>query len=448
MNPIKIHIVSLGCPKNLVDSEVMTAGLVKAGYEMTPHEDEAEVILLNTCAFILPAKEESIAEILRLAALKQTGACRYLVVTGCLPQRYKDDLAKDLPEVDLFLGTGDAGRMAVHLKKLLRARTMAHRAIADPEFLMTAAHDRLLATPAHTAYLKIAEGCSNRCTYCIIPTVRGPFRSRRPADILKEAAMLADRGVKELILIAQDTTAYGSDLKGRPSLSALMRKIAEVDGIRWIRLLYTHPESVSDDILETMAAEPKICRYIDFPVQHIDDEILKAMNRKVSSKDILAKIRRSRTIMPDLALRTSLIVGFPGETPGKFQKLVDFVREVRFDHLGVFTYSREEGTPAAGLPRQVSERVKQERRDRLMAEQMEVSFEINRGLIGSVQELIVEGRSEPPGYWLARCRRQAPEIDGVTLLKRTRKAGVGEILTARIVGAEDYDLMAELAKGR
>ncbi len=448
MNPIKVHIVSLGCPKNLVDSEVMTAGLIKAGYVMTPHEEEAEVVLINTCAFILPAKEESIAEILRLAELKQTGACRQLIVTGCLPQRYQGELATALPEVDLFLGTGDAGRIVAHLKKLRSGGTTALPAIAEPTFLMTATHDRMLATLPHTAFLKIAEGCSNRCTYCIIPTVRGSYRSRRPPDILKEAEALAARGVKELILIAQDTTAYGSDLKGRPTLAALMRSLAGIDGLQWIRLLYTHPESLSDAVLEAMAAEPKICRYIDFPVQHIDDEILRAMNRRVGSRDILAKIRRAREIMPDVALRTSLIVGFPGETPGRFQKLVDFVRNVRFDHLGVFTYSREEGTPAALLPRQVSEGVKQTRRDLLMAEQAEISFEINRGLIGTTQEMIVEAVSETPGYLLARCRRQAPEIDGVTLLRRTPRARPGEILMGRIVAAEDYDLVAELAKQR
>ena len=448
MNPIKVHILSLGCPKNLVDSEVMSAGLLNNGYAITSHEEEAEIILINTCAFILPAKEESIAEILRLAEWKHKGACRYLIATGCLSQRYQGDLAKDLPEVDLFLGTAEAGKIASYLKKLCSDRLETRLMIGEPSFLMRHTHGRILATPPHTAYIKIAEGCSNRCSYCIIPSIRGPYRSRKPDDILKEAEALAARGVKELIVIAQDTTAYGSDLKAKPKLSALMQSIAGIKDVKWIRLLYTHPESLSDDVFEVMAREEKICRYIDFPIQHIDDEILRAMNRKIGSEAIKQKIERARAVLPDIALRTSIIVGFPGETTAKFQKLLDFITETRFDHLGAFIYSREEGTTAAQLPRQVTEKVKQKRRDLLMEEQTSISFQINQSLVGSIQEIIVEGTAESPGYLSGRIRRQAPDIDGITLIKETSKIRMGEMLLCRIVSATEYDLIAEAVKKR
>ena len=446
MKKTKVHIVSLGCPKNLVDSEVMSAGLVQSGYALTPHEEEAEIILINTCAFILPAKEESIAEILRLAEWKKKGACRYLVVTGCLSQRYTGDLEKDLPEVDLFLGTAEAGSIAKHLQAMQSDQSQARSNIAQPTFLMTHLHQRILATPSYSAYLKIAEGCSNRCSYCIIPSIRGGYRSRKEADILKEAETLADQGVRELILIAQDVTAYGSDLSGKSSLAALLTALSGIKGIRWIRLLYTHPESLTDDVLEVMAGNEKICRYIDFPIQHIDDDILKAMHRRVDSALIKAKIERARYLMPDVALRTSIIVGFPGEKQKHFNKLIDFVLEARFDHLGVFTYSREEGTPAADLAGQVGEKVKQKRRDLLMEEQAAISYEINQSLIGSIQEIIIEGDSDRPGYLAARSRRQAPEIDGITYLKKGKMRRPGSIIPCRIVSATEYDLFAEEEK--
>jgi ribosomal protein S12 methylthiotransferase len=437
MKKTKVHIVSLGCPKNLVDSEVMAAGLVKGGYKITSREEEAEIVLINTCAFILPAKEESIGEIFRLAELKKTGACRRLVVTGCLPQRYGKALRRQIPEVDLFLGTGEAGRIAEHVKNMESAE------IGEPSFLMNCSHERFLLTQPHFAYLKIAEGCSNRCAYCTIPAVRGKYRSRQPDDILAEAEALASKGVRELIVIAQDTTAYGSDLKSKPGLGPLLQAIARISEIRWIRLLYTHPHSLKTDLLETMAREDKICRYIDFPIQHIDDEILGSMNRKIGAQALRKKIGQARKLMPDAALRTSIIVGYPGETAEKFQALMKFVHETRFDHLGAFTYSREEGTPAARLPGQVPERVKRKRRDLLMEEQALISYEINRSLIGSVQDVIVEGDSDLPGYFAARARRQAPEIDGITYLKKRRGIRKGEIFSCRIVEATEYDLFGE-----
>ena len=308
---------------------------------------------------------------------------------------------------------------------------------------MTADHPRILSPASATAYLKIADGCSNRCSYCIIPDIRGKARSRPIDDILREAESLADRGIREVILIAQDTTAYGRDLKGKPALSLLLKELAKVEKLRWIRLLYAHPVHLTEDVLSVMAAEEKICRYLDLPIQHIDDAILQAMNRRVNREQIRAIIEKTRAMMPDAAIRTSLITGFPGETNLRFQRLLDFIREIRFDHLGVFTYSREEGTSAAALKSRISEREKQRRRDLLMEEQAVISFQINRTLIGSRQECIVEGKSDRPDYpFYGRCRRQAPEVDGITYLKG-HQAVPGEFVTCAITDASEYDLFGE-----
>jgi ribosomal protein S12 methylthiotransferase len=444
MKKTKIHIVSLGCPKNLVDSEVISAGFAKDGFKITPHEEEADIILINTCAFIISAKEESIAEIFRLAEWKAKGSCKYLIVAGCLPQRYGSLLEKEIPEVDLFIGTGEVDEIRFHIRKLQNRSLESRSIIRIPKFLMDSSHQRMILTPSYMAYLKIAEGCSNRCSYCIIPGVRGELRSRQLEDIVAEAEFLASKGVKELILIAQDTTAYGSDLKGKPGLDHLMKSISGIRDIRWIRLLYTHPASLKKTVLETMAREEKICHYIDLPIQHISDEILRSMSRKLGSNQIRKKIKLARTMMPDLALRTSIIVGFPGETTEHFRQLMEFVREIQFDHLGVFTYSKEEGTPAAKFPLQVPEKIKQKRWDLLMEEQAAISFNINRNLIGSVQEVVIEGKSDMPGYVSARGRRQAPEIDGITYVKKKGvKLRTGTFIQCRIVSAGEYDLFAE-----
>ena len=447
-----LHIVSLGCPKNQVDAEVMAAILVGQGFRIIAEPQAAEVILINTCAFILPAREEAIDEILHMARHKKTGALKYLVVTGCLPQRYGKALEKEIPEVDLFLGISEAPNIMQHLQAMgtdfksapLQSHLRRSRSVVSkPDFLMNADHPRLLPPFTTTAYLKIADGCSNRCAYCIIPAIRGKARSRHPDDILREAAGLAEKGVKEIILIAQDTTAYGRDLQIKQGLSLLLRKLAALEQLRWVRLLYTHPAHLTQDVLSMMAAEEKICRYIDMPIQHINDAVLKAMNRRTGSKQIFAVIEKARTLMPDIALRTSLMTGFPGETNIRFQRLVDIVRDVRFDHLGVFTYSREEGTPAAALPSRISEREKQRRRDLLMEEQAAVSFQINQSLIGSRQECIVEGKSDRADYpFYGRCRRQSPEIDGMTYLKG-KNLTLGEILSCKIIDAAEYDLFGE-----
>jgi len=440
-----VHIISLGCAKNLVDSEVMAAALIKGGYRIAPDPRTAEIILVNTCAFILPAKEESIEEILRAAAWKKAGRCRRLVVTGCLPQRYGKSLAVELPEVDVFLDTNEAPNIAKHLAMLSdRTDTAPLTIVGNPTFLMNAGHTRLLSTPAYSAYIKIAEGCSNYCSYCIIPALRGKARSRPIDDIVKEAGALAEQGVREIIITAQDTTAYGRDLKQHPTLSELLLSLAAVDGLRWIRLLYTYPGKMDKRTLMVMAKEEKICPYLDIPIQHIDDDILKAMHRHGRSAQIGESIRLARELIPAVALRTSLIVGFPGETPARFKRLLNFIVETRFDHLGVFTYSPEEETAAAIIPGHISEKTKERRRQRLMEEQAIVSDSINQTLIGSRQEVLIEGASDIPAYpFIGRCRRQAPDIDGITYVKG-EGLKAGDFVAGTITGADTYDLYAEI----
>ncbi|MBN1614773.1 MAG: 30S ribosomal protein S12 methylthiotransferase RimO [Deltaproteobacteria bacterium] len=447
-----VHIASLGCPKNQIDAEVMAAALTRAGYILTDRAEEAGIIIVNTCAFILPAKEESIDEILRAALKKreQGGNCEHLVVSGCLPQRYGKLLEKALPEVDLFLGTAEFPRIARHLDRLIAGDARQARVIiSKPDFIMDAATPRFPSAPSFRAYLKIAEGCDNRCAYCVIPDIRGRFRSRPVDDVLAEAENLVGQGAKEIILIAQDTTAYGKDLKGKPGLAELLPPLAKLKGLHWLRVLYSHPAGLDERLLRVMAKEEKICPYIDLPIQHIDDGLLSAMYRRAGSGRIREVIAAARTIIPGVALRTSLIVGFPGETSGSFGRLIDFAKEVRFDHLGVFSYSREEGTPAAALPRQVGERVKERRRALLLEEQAVISFEINQTLIGTLQDVLIEGPGDGPDYPFAgRCRRQAPEIDGVTYVRGGTAGALspGDIIPCRITAADTYDLYAEVLR--
>jgi ribosomal protein S12 methylthiotransferase len=422
----------------------MAALLAQGGFRIASRPEEAEVILINTCTFVLPAREESIDEIFRLAQMKHEGKCRYLIVTGCLPQRYGAILEKEIPEVDLFLGINDIPHIVDFIHRLEEGISDIRRSyIEKPSFLMNSSHPRLLSPPLYSTYLKIAEGCSNYCSYCVIPLVRGAFRSRKMDDSIEEASTLAAQGVKEIILTAQETTAYGKDLEGKQNLALLLRKLSAIDTIRWIRILYTHPASITDEVLSAIAEEKKVCKYIDIPIQHIDDDILKSMNRRVTSETIRHVIRRSRSIIPDVALRTSLIVGYPGETEGKFERLREFVHEARFDHLGVFMYSPEEGTRAAELPDQISEDEKEARRDIIMEEQSIISYDINQSLIGTVQEVMMEGASDLPEYTqVGRLARQAPDIDGVTYIK-AKKTLPGEIILCKIVAADEYDLYAE-----
>jgi len=441
----KAHIISLGCPKNLIDSEVMGGLLNQSGLQMIDRSDSADIVIVNTCAFIKPAKEEALEEILTLAEAKKNGDRQFkLVVAGCLAQRYGKELSAQIPEVDLFIGTGEVGNIVRHINKLDEIKFRRASVITKPDFLMTSQHPRILTPTTTSVYLKISDGCSNCCSYCVIPSIRGKARSRTPDDILREAANLAAKGIKEIIITGQDTTAYGKDLKSRPRLSDLLNGMTQIRGIKWIRLLYAHPAHITKDVLETIAANEKICRYIDLPIQHIDNTILSAMNRKVTGAKIKEIIAQAREIIPAVALRTSLIIGFPGETKKRLERLLDFVRDTKFDHLGVFIYSREEGTSAAQLKSQIPEKEKERRREIIMNEQAAISNAINKRLIGTVQEVLIEEKSDRPDYdFMGRCRRQAPEIDGVTYIK-AKQAKIGSLVKCKIITADDYDLFGEI----
>lgn len=440
LRTIKTFLVNLGCPKNYVDGEVMMGALLQGGFSPASRPDEAEIIIVNTCAFIRPAVEESIEEILELAKYKEK-RCKILAVTGCLPQRYGRPLKDALPEVDLFIGPGDIPRLPSLLNRLRAGEKVPFR-LSTPRYLMRHA-ERLLPPRSPMAYLKIAEGCSNFCSYCLIPRIRGKKRSRPPDDILKEAEILARQGVKEIILIAQDTTAYGRDLPGRPTLEELLKDLSTIGSIAWIRLLYTHPRRIGEKLLEIMAQERKICPYLDMPIQHINDEILRAMNRRYLRKEVEKVITMARRIIPDIALRTTVMVGFPGETERRFLELLTFLREAKFEHLGVFPFYAEEGSKAATLTtRRVSQRLKEERVHLIMEEQAMISRQLNEKWVGRRQEILIEGPSDREDFpYQGRTNRQASEIDGVTYV-RGERLQVGQIVEGLIVEADTYDLFA------
>jgi len=441
-----IRVFSLGCPKNLVDSEVMLGLLHQAGWTLSLGE-EAEVVLVNTCGFIRDAKEESIEAILRAARDKEAGKYKYLVVTGCLPQRYKKDLRQELPEVDLFLGTNEVGEAAGLLEKLVRGELKKKQIIGRPRFLYDHETPRILSSGPGSAYIKIAEGCSNCCSYCVIPKIRGRLRSRSIPSVLVEVEKAAAQGVKEVTLIAQDLTAFGQDARDEVKLTALLRSLVQVEGIRWIRLLYAHPAHLTPELVSLIREEEKICKYLDLPIQHIHDGILKAMNRRISGRslrEVLAKIRRE---VPGIALRTSLMVGFPGETKKAFQELFEFVKEFEFDHLGVFTYSPEEGTRAGKMRGRVPAKIQAERYHQIMALQKKISRKKQEQQVGSRVEVLIEGAGKKAGViWEGRTQRQAPEIDGLTLLTKG-EALPGEMVEARITRAAAYDLYGEILQG-
>lgn len=442
-NKEKVSLVSLGCPKNLVDAEVMLGYLAKEGFEVTTDEREADIIIVNTCSFIKEAKQESVDTILDLADRKHDGHCRLLVVTGCLPQRYQEELARELPEVDIFVGTGDYPRIAEIIAEK-RNTSEQLRYTGDPNLLYDEELPRLKSSPYYSAYLKIAEGCSNCCSYCVIPSLRGAFRSRPMEKLLLEARELVSGGVKEINLIAQDITGYGKELTGKASLESLIKELVKLEGLRWVRLLYAYPDGITDDLIQLIKSEPKLCKYLDIPLQHISDPILKRMARRSSEAEIRKLIAKLRAEIPEITLRTSLIVGFPGETEEDFKKLLHFVEETQFDRLGVFCYSREEGTPAAEMPDQVSERIKRERYKKLMRVQARVSFKRNRRLIDTIEQVIVEGFSEETELLLkGRSSRQAPDIDGQVYIT-AGEAQVGDIVNLRITDSSDYDLIGEI----
>ncbi|HLK85815.1 MAG TPA: 30S ribosomal protein S12 methylthiotransferase RimO [Candidatus Binataceae bacterium] len=434
-----VHLISLGCPKNTADSELMLGALVRAGYEVTLDPERAQVLLVNTCAFIEPAKKESIDAILTAAEVKKHGSDKRLVVAGCLSQRYGEELRDQFPEVDIFVGTGDFLALPELLRRTERPELRPIPYPGAAHLLARADAPRVRTGNPFSAYMKVSEGCDHRCAFCIIPRIRGRHESRPREDLVEEARRLAQSGVRELNLIAQDLTAYGRDLRPRASLAALLHGLAAVDGIRWIRLLYCYPNFVTDELLSAVARVDAVVKYIDMPLQHADDAILRAMKRERSADGLRRLLDRVREKIPGVALRTSFIVGFPGETESAFAKLVAFVREQQFDRVGVFTYSREENTPACDLPHQVPETLKRRRRAALMETAAEISLAKNRGLVGRELEVMVEGAMPGRATRLrARTAAQAPEIDGMCLL--SGEAEPGEFVRARIERASTYDL--------
>jgi len=435
-----VCLVSLGCAKNLVDSEVILGLLSKEGYLLTTDPSRAEILIVNTCSFIEEATREAIETIFQLSRLKKEGRCRLLVVSGCLPQRYGKVLEKELPEVDLFVGTG----AFQNIPKLLSQKPKRKSFLPKSTFLYNETTPRILSTPPFIAYLKIAEGCSNACTFCTVPKIRGSYRSRKLRSVLGEAERLADQGVQELILIAQDTTAYGRDLQDGTNLEKLLKNLVSVEGLRWIRILYSYPrtDNFTDGLLELMAQEEKICPYLDLPLQHIDDEILKRMGRRSKGAEIRSLLQKIRTFLPQVSLRSSLIVGFPGEKEGQFKALLDFVEETQFDHLGAFKYSSEEGTPASRLPHPIVESVKEERLRALMEIQKKISLKKYQGMVGQRNVVLVEGPQRKRGVLRGRLQTQAPEIDGSVFLDG--KAQPGDWVEARMTQALPYDLVAQI----
>ena len=433
-----VGAVSLGCSKNRVDTETALGLLRSRGYRMVSDPAQADILLVNTCGFIGPAKEESINTILEMAEYKNTGKCRLLVVTGCLAQRYEEELMKELPEIDLLLGVNQYASLPDRIEQALSGI----RVHACQDDLSYFEQERLLTTPFYSAYVRIGEGCSNRCTFCAIPLIRGPYRSRGEAEILKEVRLLAERGVREHILIAQDTTRWGTDRGDHSQLPALMRKIAAVPGVDWLRVLYCYPDETSEELLDLLANTPNICPYLDIPIQHINSDILKRMHRLGTREDVLRCVRGAKE--RGLTVRTTLMTGFPGETEDQFQELLDFVQEARFDRLGAFAYSPEEGTAAARLKDQIPEEVKQERLDRLMTLQQSISMDLNRKRVGSEEKVLVTDVS-PDGRALGRSSRETPETDGEIVFSwKKAMPEIGSFTSVRITGAQSYDLTGEM----
>ena len=436
-----VGVVSLGCNKNRVDTETALGLLQDDGFIFTPRPEDADVLMVNTCGFIDSAKEESINTILEMAQFKETGKCRLLVVTGCLVQRYEKDLLKELPEIDILLGVNQYGQLPAMIRKALEGKAAPAVSACADDFSYCE-HRRVLTTPAYSAYIRIGEGCSNRCTFCAIPLIRGPYRSRGEEQILAEIRDLAARGVREHILVAQDTTRFGTEDHPHTTLPDLMRKAASIEGVDWLRVLYCYPDETSDELLDVLAETDNVCPYLDIPLQHINADLLKRMRRRGTRDDILRCVRGARE--RGLTLRTTFIVGFPGETEDQFRELLDFVEETEFDRLGAFTYSPEEGTPAAKLPDQLPEEVKQERLDRLMTLQQGISLKRNRSRIGSVEQVLVTD-TDDQGSCLGRSGREAPEIDGAVYVScQNARPEPGQFIPVRITDAGEYDLRGEM----
>ena len=436
---MKILFTSLGCDKNLVDTEVMLGELAEEGYLFTDEEAEADIVIINTCCFIRDAKEESIETILSMAELKKTGQIRALLVTGCLAQRYREEIQKEIPEVDAVLGITDIHSIVRAVRETLAGGAKNH--IGESAPAPVSGTRRIVTTGGHYAYLKIAEGCDKHCTYCIIPKIRGNYRSVPMEDLLEEAAYLASQGVRELILVAQETTVYGVDLYGEKRLPELLRELCRIEGLRWIRLLYCYPEEITKELVEVMRQERKVCHYLDIPIQHASDAVLKRMGRRTSEADLRKVIAMLRAEIPDICLRTTLISGFPGETEEDFIRLHQFVNEMEFDRLGVFTYSLEEDTPAALMPDQIGEEVREGRRNELMELQQEIAFEKAAEKKGQVLEAVVEGYLPEERIYVARTYMDAPNVDGYLFFEAEREIDSGSFVEVEVTDSSDYDLV-------
>ncbi len=435
---MKIGMVSLGCPKNRTDAEIMLGILSEDGHEIVSDPAEAEVIIVNTCGFIDPAKQESIDTILEMAEYKKNGSCKLLIASGCLAERYHQDIKAELPELDATIGAGDYEKIAEVIESAQNGEEVC--LWGNQNCPASESVPRMLTTPGYTAYLKIADGCDNNCTYCAIPMIRGHFRSRKIEDIVKEAEELVKSGVRELIVIAQDTTRYGTDLYGKPCLDELLLRLCGIDELHWLRVHYYYTEAVTDSLIEVMAQNEKICNYIDMPIQHINNEMLRRMARRTNREEIEEKISLIREKMPDASIRTSIIAGFPGETEEQFEELYRFLDEIKLDRVGVFAYSKEEDTPAANFDGQLPEEVKEERRDRLMALQQGISLEKNKAKIGTRLEVLCEGYDEDNFMYYGRSYADSIEVDGLVYFAAEDEVLMGEFVTVEILDADEYDL--------
>ena len=439
---MNILFVSLGCDKNLVDTEVMLGLLAERGHEMVDSEEIADVIVINTCCFIHDAKEESIQTILEMAEYKKAGSCKALIVTGCLAQRYKQEIIDEIEEVDAVLGTTSYDKIVEAIDEALEGHSSVE--MTDINALPIVESKRLVTTGGHFAYLKIAEGCDKHCTYCIIPKIRGNFRSVPMERLIREAEELVAQGVKELILVAQETTLYGKDLYGEKSLHKLLRELCKISGLRWIRILYCYPEEITDELIQVIKEEDKICNYLDLPIQHASDGILKRMGRRTSKKQLIEIVEKLRKEIPDIAIRTTLITGFPGETQEQHEELMEFVDEMEFDRLGVFTYSPEEDTPAAEMPDQIPEEVKEDRQAELMELQQEIAFDLAEDMIGREVLVMIEGKVADENAYVGRTYKDAPNVDGLIFVESGEELMSGDFARVRITGALEYDLMGEI----
>lgn len=440
---MKLFFVSLGCDKNLVDTEVMLGLLSENGFSFTDDETQADVIVINTCCFINDAKEESVNTILEMAEHKKTGRCKALIVAGCLAQRYKDEIQEEIEEVDAILGTSSYEEIVNVVKEVLAGRHA--QVFHSLEALPDTEGKRVVTTGGHYAHLKIAEGCDKHCTYCIIPSIRGTYRSVPMERLIRDAEKLAAQGVRELILVAQETTLYGMDIYGEKSLPKLLRELCKISGLRWIRILYCYPEEITDELIQVIKEEPKICHYLDLPIQHAADDILKKMGRRTNQtqlREIIGKLRRE---IPDIAIRTTLITGFPGETQEHHEELLDFVDEMEFDRLGVFKYSPEEDTPAAGFAGQVDEKIKEVRREEIMELQQEIVFDKSEDMIGRELIVMVEGKLADENAYIGRTYRDAPDIDGYIFIHTGEALMSGDFAKVKVTGAVEYDLIGEIA---